>query len=192
MLDTLTRYWWVVTVRGVSAVLFGLMALIWPSITVTVLVLLFGAYSFVDGVFTLASAAFGRPKPTEANRIWLVLSGVAAIFVGVVTFVWPSATALVLLWLIAGWAVVTGVLELMAAVRLRKEITGEWMLALSGLLSILFGVVLILWPEAGALTLIVFIGVFALVFGLALLALSVRLRKISRGTGTVTGRPATV
>jgi uncharacterized membrane protein HdeD (DUF308 family) len=192
MLDTLTRYWWVVTVRGVSAVLFGLIALIWPSITVTVLVLLFGAYSLVDGVSTLASAAFGRPRATAANRIWLVLSGVAAIFVGVVTFFWPSATALVLLWLIAGWAVVTGVMELMAAIRLRKEIQGEWMLAVSGILSILFGVVLILWPEAGALTLILFIGGFAVVFGLALLALGVRLRRISRGTDAISGRPATV
>jgi uncharacterized membrane protein HdeD (DUF308 family) len=185
MLDTLTRYWWAVAVRGVVAVLFGLMALVWPDVTVLVLVLLFGAYSLVDGVFGLVSAVLGD-RSAMGNRAWLAVESVAGVLIGVVTFAWPQATTLVLLWLIAAWAVVTGVVEVVAAVRLRREIQGEWVLALSGVLSVLFGIALVAWPATGALALVTLIGAFAIVYGLALVMLSLRLRRL-RSERTVPG-----
>jgi uncharacterized membrane protein HdeD (DUF308 family) len=192
VLETLARYWWVVAVRGVAAVLFGLLAIIWPAITVTVLVLLFGAYALVDGVLALGSAIFGG-RSAEGRRPWLALEGVAGVLTGVLTFLWPGITTLVLLWLIAAWVLVTGVLEVVAAVRLRREMQGEWLLALSGVLSVVFGILLIIWPTAGAVTVVWLIGIYAMVFGIALIALSLRLRKIYQG-GTAlpgAGRPAT-
>jgi uncharacterized membrane protein HdeD (DUF308 family) len=190
MLETLTRYWWAVAVRGVAAVLFGLMALVWPGVTLLVLVILFGAYSLVDGVLGLISAAMGD-RAAMGRRGWLILESVAGILIGVITFVWPGATTLVLLWLIAAWAIVTGVLEVVAAVRLRREIQGEFFLALSGALSVLFGLLLIFWPATGALALITLIGAFAIVYGLALIVLAYRLRKLRReGTVPGTSQPA--
>jgi len=192
MLETLARYWWVVAVRGVAAVLFGLLAIIWPEITVTVLVLLFGAYALVDGVLALFTALFGG-RSAEGRRLWLALEGVAGVLIGVLTFLWPGITTLVLLWLIAAWVLVTGVIEIVAAVRLRREIEGEWLLALSGVLSVVFGILLVIWPTAGAVTVVWLIGIYAMVFGIALIALSLRLRKIYQG-GTAlpgAGRPAT-
>lgn len=192
MLERLARYWWVVAVRGVAAVLFGLMAIIWPAITVTVLVLLFGAYALVDGVLALFTALFGGDS-SEGRRPWLALEGVAGVLTGVLTFLWPGITTLVLLWLIAAWVLVTGVLEIVAAARLRREIEGEWLLGLSGVLSVVFGILLVIWPTAGAVTVVWLIGIYAVVFGVALIALSLRLRKIYQG-GTAlpgAGRPAT-
>jgi uncharacterized membrane protein HdeD (DUF308 family) len=192
MLETLARYWWAVAVRGVAAVLFGLMAIIWPAITVTVLVLLFGAYALVDGVLALATAIFGG-RSAGGRRLWLALEGVAGVLTGVITFVWPGITTLALLWLIAAWVLVTGVLEIVAAVRLRREMEGEWLLALSGVLSVVFGILLIVWPTAGAVTVVWLIGIYAVVFGVAVIALSLRLRKIYQGgaAGAGAGRPAT-
>jgi uncharacterized membrane protein HdeD (DUF308 family) len=196
MLETLTRYWWAVALRGVAAVLFGLMALVWPGITLFALVILFGAYALVDGVFTLV-AALGRRDRADApagSRGLLIVQGVAGILLGILAFVWPGITALALLYLIAAWAVVTGVLEIVAAVRLRRELRREWLLALSGALSVVFGVLLVIWPAAGVLTLVVLIGVSAIVFGVTLLMLGVRLRQQREGRGAVTGnrqRPAT-
>jgi uncharacterized membrane protein HdeD (DUF308 family) len=145
-------------------VLFGLMALILPSITLIVLVALFGAYVLVDGVIALGTAIFGD-RSTTGRRGWLVVEGIAGIVTGILTFAWPGVTALVLLWLIAGWALVTSVLEIVAAVRPRREIQGEWLLALSGALSVLFGILLVAWPAAGALTVVFLIGAYAIVFG---------------------------
>lgn len=191
MLLTLTRYWWAVVLRGVAAVLFGLMALIWPGITVIVLVALFGAYALVDGIIGLGTAVFGGRE--RGRRGWLVVEGIAGVLAGIFTFAWPGITALVLLWLIAAWALVTGVLEIVAAVRLRREIQGEWLLALSGVLSVLFGILLAVWPAAGALSVVFVIGIYAIVFGVALVGLGLRLRRLRRDTGTVPAarRPAT-
>jgi uncharacterized membrane protein HdeD (DUF308 family) len=189
MLETLTRYWWAVALRGALAILFGVTALVWPGITLFALVLLFGAYSLVDGVFTLAAALGGRDRGTTdtGSRIWLVVQGVAGIIIGVLAFVWPGITALALLWLIGIWAVVIGVLEVIAAVRLRRE----WLLGLSGAATALFGILLIAWPATGALTLIALIGISAVVFGVALLAFAERLRRQQRATTGSHRRPAT-
>ena len=191
MLETLARNWWAVALRGAAALLFGLLALIWPGVTVLVLVALFGAYALVDGAFALGIAIFGR-RDGGGSRGWLIVEGIAGILAGILTFAWPGVTALVLLWLIAAWALVTGVLEIVAAVRLRREIQGEWVLALSGVLSVLFGILLIVWPGAGALAVVFLIAIYAIVFGVVLLALALRLRRLHRG-GMATGsqRPAT-
>jgi uncharacterized membrane protein HdeD (DUF308 family) len=198
MLETLTRYWWVEVVRGLAAVLFGVMALIWPGITLFALVVLFGAYALVDGVFTLI-AAFGRRESAvarrDSSRGWLIAQGIAGILLGILTFVWPGITTLALLFVIAGWAIVTGVLEIIAAVRLRREMRREWLLALSGLLSVVFGILLAVWPASGALALVIFIGISAIVFGITLLAFGIRLymHRHRREERPVTGghRPAT-
>lgn len=195
MLATLTRYWWAVALRGAVAILFGLLALIWPSITLIVLVALFGAYALVDGIIGLGTAFLGGGDRSRdrSRRGWLIVEGIAGIILGVVTFAWPGITALVLLWVIAAWALATGVLEIVAAIRLRYEIEGEWLLAVSGVLSILFGILLIVWPAAGALALVVLIGIYAIVFGAVLVGLGLRLRRMRQESGTVPGtsRPAT-
>jgi uncharacterized membrane protein HdeD (DUF308 family) len=157
-------------------VLFGLMALILPSITLIVLVALFGAYVLVDGVIALGTAIFGD-RSTTGRRGWLVVEGIAGIVTGILTFAWPGVTALVLLWLLAGWALVTSVLEIVAAVRPRREIQGEWLLALSGALSVLFGILLVAWPAAGALTVVFLIGAYAIVFGAVHVGLGLRHRQ---------------
>src|SRR2546423_1350819 len=177
MLETLTRHWWVLAVRGALAVLFGLLALIWPGITVLALVALFGAYCLVDGVIAIGTALFGGVA-AAGRRGWLVVEGIAGVVAGIITFAWPGITTLVLLWLIAFWALVTGVMEIVAAIRLRRELQGEWLLIVSGALSVLFGILLIVWPASGALALITLIGIYALIFGVALIALGFRLRRV--------------
>jgi uncharacterized membrane protein HdeD (DUF308 family) len=191
MFDMMTRTWWAVALRGAVAVIFGLLALIWPGITLLALVILFGAYAFTDGAFALGSAFFGE-NADGRSRAWLAVQGVAGIVLGLVAFFWPDVTALVLLYVIAAWAIVTGVLGVIAAIRLRKEIRGEWLMALSGVLSVVFGLLLAIWPGAGALTLVLFIGAFALLFGAVLIGLGLRLRHLRHdGSPAGTARPAT-
>ncbi|RZU51152.1 uncharacterized membrane protein HdeD (DUF308 family) [Krasilnikovia cinnamomea] len=195
MVEMLSRYWWAVVLRGIAAILFGVVALVWPGPTVFALVLLFGAYVLVDGVFTLASV-LGRNRDgvRTGSRGWLIVQGIAAVLIGILTFVWPGATTLVLLWLIAAWALITGVLQVVAAVRLRREMRHEWLLALSGVLSVAFGILLIVWPAAGALAVLTLIGAYAILFGTALAVFGVRLHRNRPDARAVTGtrnRPAT-
>ncbi|MBV8678596.1 MAG: HdeD family acid-resistance protein [Planctomycetaceae bacterium] len=178
MVIVLARNWWALVLRGLFAVLFGIIALAWPGITLGALVLLYGAYALADGVFAIASVMAGR---TWGRPWWsLLVEGLVGIAVGIMTFAWPGITALVLLYLIAAWAFVTGIFEIVAAIRLREEIRGEWLLALSGILSVLFGVALVIWPGAGALALIWVIGAYAIAFGVLMIALGFRLRSWSR------------
>ena len=180
MLDVLTRYWWAVALRGALAVVFGLVALVWPGVTIIVLVALFGAYVLVDGVIALGAAVFGGPRPAR-RRGWLIFEAVTGIAAGVITFVWPGITALALLMVIAAWAVITGVVEIVAAVRLRRELEGEWLLAVSGVASIVFGLLLAIRPSAGAVAVVWLIGAYAILFGAVLVALGLRLRKLHHG-----------
>lgn len=188
MLETLTRHWWVLAIRGGAAVIFGLLAFIWPGITVLALVLLFGAYALVDGVLALYAALAGRPW-AEGRRGWLALEGVAGVLAAIGAVVWPGMTALVLLYLIAAWAVVTGVAEIGAAIRLRRDIQGEWLMALSGLLSIVFGLLAFFFPGAGAVAVVWLIATYAIFFGAVLEGLAFRLRRAAV-SGGVTSAPA--
>jgi uncharacterized membrane protein HdeD (DUF308 family) len=177
MLEYLSRHWWTLAVRGALAVLFGLAALIWPHITLRVLVWLFGFYAVVDGLLALAALLVGG-RQVSGRRGWLIFEGIVGIAAGVFAFLWPGITALVLVYLIAAWAVVTGLLEVVAAIVLRRELHGEWLLALAGVLSVAFGVFLAVRPGEGAIALVSLIGLFAIVFGVALLALGARLRQL--------------
>jgi uncharacterized membrane protein HdeD (DUF308 family) len=178
MLNVLSRHWWIIALRGLLAVVFGLLALIWPNATVQVLVLLFGIYVLVDGIFTLFSALANR----EGDGEWwlLLVEALTGIGAGILTFIWPRATALVLLYLIAGWAILTGILELIAAFRLRREVEGEWALALAGFASVVLGLLLALRPGSGLVVVVWFVGAYALLFGVLLILLGFRLRGLRR------------
>jgi uncharacterized membrane protein HdeD (DUF308 family) len=179
MLEYLARHWWSVALRGALAVVFGVVAWIWPAITVHALVLLFGFYALVDGLLALAALLLGGSL-VRGRRGWLVVEGIAGIAAGVISFLWPGITALVLLYLIAAWAIATGVLEVVVAIWLRRELRGEWLLALGGVVSVLFGVFLIVRPGEGAVAVVWLIGLFAIVFGAALIGLGLRLRRLGR------------
>ena len=171
MLHTLVANWWALALRGLAAVVFGLLTFFLPGITLVTLVLLFGAYALVDGIFNLI--AFFR----VASHQWaLLIEGVIGIIAGVITFAWPAITAIVLLYVIAFWAILTGIFEIIAGIRLRKVITNEWLLLVMGVLSLLFGLLILFAPGAGALAIVLWIGTYALVFGVFLLALAFRLR----------------
>lgn len=166
-----SRHWWTFALRGIAAILFGILAFAWPDITLAVLVLFWGAYALVDGVLSLVSAF----RTTQDHRWGLLLEGLVGIGAGIVTFLWPDVTTLALLYIIAAWALITGVLEVVAAFRLRKVIHDEWWLAIGGIASIVFGVLMLVMPAAGALALVWLIASYAIVFGALLIALAVRL-----------------
>lgn len=178
MVDLLSRGWWVLLLRGLIAIAFGLLALFQPGITLTALILLFGVYVLADGILGVWSGIAGR----KDNRHWwlLLLGGVISIAVGILTFIAPAATAFVLLLYIAFWAIFTGVVQVSAAIRLRKEIQGEWVLILAGAVSVVFGVLLVIWPEAGALSLLWLIGLYTLVLGILNILLAFRVRSGSK------------
>ncbi|NLD71493.1 MAG: HdeD family acid-resistance protein [Chloroflexi bacterium] len=174
MLFDLARRWWVVALRGVVAVVFGILAFVWPELTLLTLITLFGAFALVDGVLSLIA---GLSSIQTNERWWAeLIEGLVGIAFGLVVFFWPEVTALALLYLIAGWAVVTGILEIVAAIRLRRVITGEWAMILGGIASILFGVLLAAFPGAGILGLAWLIGLYAVLFGVLLIIVGLRLR----------------
>lgn len=188
MLAVYTGSWWALVLRGIAAILFGVLAFVWPAITLTALVFLWGAYALVDGIFALAA---GIKTYGENKRWWvLLLEGLLSIVAGVLAFVIPGITALVLLILIASWAIVTGVFEIAAAIQLRKYITGEWLLALAGVASVLFGLALLFNPLAGALAVVWIIGAYAIVFGVLLIALGLRLHSLVKSADRMSPRPA--
>jgi uncharacterized membrane protein HdeD (DUF308 family) len=173
MLVLLSERWYVFAIRGAAAIAFGILTAFWPGSTVLVLTLLFGAYALVDGVTTAVAALRGR----VGEHRWLVaLSGFVGVAAGVITFVWPAITALALLYVVAAWAFVTGVAHIATAVRLRKEISNEWLLGLGGFLSVVVGIALALLPGVGLLSLTWLVGAYAIVLGSVLISLAVRLR----------------
>jgi uncharacterized membrane protein HdeD (DUF308 family) len=176
MLRTLAQNWWAVVLRGVFAILFGLSAFVWPGITLAVLVLLYGAYALLDGVFAVVWSLVGRHP--GAFPWGVLLAGLAGIAIGVVTFLWPGITALALLYVIAVWAIVRGIFEIVAAIALRREIENEWLLGLGGLLSVILGLFLIAAPGAGALAVLWWIGIVAIVLGVLEIALGFRLKDV--------------
>ncbi len=175
VLPLLSRNWWALALRGLAAILFGILAFAWPGITLFVLILFFGAYMLVDGIFAIVAAV--RAAGDEARWWLMLLEGILGVVVGLVAFFWLGLTALALLYLIAAWAIVTGIMEIAAAIRLRREVVGEWALILGGALSVLFGVLLVVIPaRAGLLSLTWLIGAYAVVFGVLLVVLAFRLR----------------
>lgn len=169
----LAQNWWAIAIRGVCGIVFGLIALFLPGATILTLVLFFSAYMLVDGIFGIVAAV----RAASNHQRWglLVLEGVLNIAVGVIAFIWPGLTAVTFVLLIAAWAIVTGVLEIVAAVRLHPEY-GRWWLILSGVASVIFGVLLVVAPLAGVIVVTWWIGAFALIFGIMLLVLAFRLR----------------
>ena len=187
MIHELSRNWGWVALRGGLAILFGVVALASPASAFAALVLVFGAYAFVDGVFALVALFRGGAK----ERFWvLVLEAAVGIGIGILTIARPAATALALLYYVGIWAILTGIFELVAAIRLRKEITGEFWLGLAGVLSVAFGVLLFAAPGGAALALTIWIGVYAIFFGVTLLMLAFRLRRFAGGHSTPGRTPA--
>lgn len=158
--------------RGIAAVLFGLAALFWPGLTLYVLIIFFGAYALVDGIFAIVAGV-----RCGGGRRWLLLAeGVLGVLAGLIAFFYPNITAFVLLYVISFWAIFTGLLRVFTAISLRREIENEWLMGLSGVLSVIFGVLLAALPSVGLLSLVWLIGIYALIFGVALIVLSFRLR----------------
>jgi uncharacterized membrane protein HdeD (DUF308 family) len=178
MLALLGRNWWTVVLRGVIAVLLGLAALGWPQITLEVLVILLGAYLLVDGAFAIFTGVRDRSR----HRQWwlLLLEGLAGIVAGAIALFLPGITALVLIYVLAAWALITGILEILAAIRLREELRGEWLLVLGGVASILFAVIVALRPTAGMIALVWLIAIYAIIFGILFIILGLRLRSWAR------------
>lgn len=173
LLHKLAKNWWALALRGVAAIVFGILAFAWPGITVVSLVILYGAYALVDGVFSIFAAISGG---TPAPRWWLAVVGIIGILAGLIAFANPVLVGLYLLIFIGIWAIVSGIFEIIGAIRLRKEIDNEWLLILHGLLSVLFGIVMLVEPVTGALALIWVIGAYAIAAGILMIALAFRLK----------------
>lgn len=171
MLHLLAKNWWALLIRGLVAIAFGILTFMWPGLTLIYLVYLFGFYALFDGIFNLV-ASFRTPGEHWA----FILEGILGIVAAFLTFFWPGITAIVLLYVIAFWAILTGIFEIVGGVRLRHVIRNEFWLILMGILSILFGAFILIAPGAGALAIVIWIGAYALVFGVMMVILSVRLR----------------
>jgi uncharacterized membrane protein HdeD (DUF308 family) len=174
LLHALAKKWWLLLLRGIAAIVFGVLAFAWPGLTLLTLILLYGAFALTDGVIAIIAAITGG---APGGRWWLAIVGILGIAVGALTFMLPGMTALILLLAIAGWAVAIGVLQIIGAIRLRKEIDNEWFLIVSGVISVLFGLALLVNPGAGALALVWVIGIYAIIAGVLYIALAFRLKK---------------
>ena len=179
LLSSLADNWWLLLLRGVAAIAFGVLAFFWPGLTLITLTVLWGAYALVDGVIAIW-AAFNASGGDAGPRWWLGLSGVAGILAGVVTFYYTGETTLVLLMFIAVWAIIIGALQIWGAIALRKVLQDEWLLILSGVLSIAFGAVLLAQPAAGALAFVWMIAWYAIFFGGLYVVLAFRLKQYKR------------
>jgi len=187
MLTELANGWWLVLLRGLCALAFGVLAFMWPGLSLLTLVLLYGIYALADGVLAIGAAVTGRRGAVPTW--WLVLIGALGIAAGIVTFSWPGLTAIALLVTIAVWAIVKGAGEIAGAIALRKHVENEWLLVLSGLLSVVFGALLLTSPGAGALALAWLIAAWAIAFGIVHVGLAFRLRALKQH---VPGHPGAV
>ncbi|MFA5567794.1 MAG: DUF308 domain-containing protein [Trueperaceae bacterium] len=188
MFRLFTTNWWAIVLRGVVGLLFGIAALVWPALTLTVLLALFAAFALVDGAFALVAVLFGRAE----GRWWVQLvEGLISIAAGLVTLAVPGLTAVAFVLVVAAWAVLSGIFRIVMAIRLRKEIDNEWLLALGGVLSLVLGIVFFARPGVGILSMVWVLGLYALLFGLTLIVLGFRLRglkgRIERGVEALGG-----
>jgi uncharacterized membrane protein HdeD (DUF308 family) len=170
------KHWWQIALRGFLALIFGILVLAWPGVSLFILAIIFGAYVFVDGIFTLVAAV--NYKAGAGRRTWLFIRGIAGIIVGLITFFWPAITELALVLLIAAWALVTGVMELVFAFKANQNTAIRWMFAISGILSLILGFLLLARPIIGALVIIWVIGAYAVLAGILLIILGFRLRSV--------------
>ena len=180
MLGQLSGAWWLVLLRGLAAIVFGVLTLVWPSLTLVTLIVLYAVFAIADGAFSLLGAIRGG---TMAPRWWLAVSGLLSVAAGIIALVLPDLTAIALIIFIGVWSIARGLFEIVGAIRLRKEIDNEWSLILSGAVSVLFGLIVVVAPGAGAIALLWLIAVFAIVTGVLLVALSLRLRAASGRVG---------
>lgn len=178
LVNIFSRNWWLLLIRGVVAILFGILLWLQPEISLMAMLLFFGTFALIDGTLGIWTAIAGH----KMHEHWWVLFlwGLIGIAVGILTFAVPGVTALALLFYIAIWAVATGALQIVAAIRLRKEITGEWLLFLGGLASLIFGILLMIQPTAGVLALLWLIGTYAIIFGILLVSLAFKTRTFSK------------
>ncbi len=177
MVEAMTRNWGAIALRGVIAVLFGVIAIVWPGPTVGVLVILLAAFALVEGVANIAAGVRGREG-------WAIAEGVISVVVGIVIVIWPAITALVLLYIVATWAIITGIVRIVAAIQLRRVIRNELLLVGSGLASVIFGVIAAVFPGAGILALIWLLGAWLIVLGVLLIALALSLRQLAHAPST--------
>lgn len=184
MLMELARKWWVLLLNGICAIIFGIIAFTWPGMTLLWLAIVYGVYCLFDGV-TMIIVSVNRSRRGES---WgqMLFQGIISLIAGAIALCWPAITAIALLFVIAAWAIVRGITEIIAAVRLRKVISNEWLLVLAGIISVLFGLLLIARPGVGALSVIWIIASFAIVHGIVLIALSFKLHKLGGITATPT------
>ena len=175
-LQALTKGWWIMLLRGLAAVAFGVLAFAWPGLTLLTLIILFAVYALVDGLFALFSIFGSRDHGVSAW--WLLLVGLAGIAAAAITYFWPGITALMLVMIIGAWAFAHGIFEIVAAFQVRKDFEDWWILALSGVISVIFGGLLLFNPGAGALALVWLIGLYAVIFGILLIILSFRLKSV--------------
>ncbi len=168
------RNWWMLAVRGVLAIIFGLVALLFPGIAILAFIYVFAAYAIIDGIVAIAVSLSERG--TFSRWTWVLVEGILGVLAGIVAIAYPGLTALVLLYIVAAWAVLTGILEIVAAFTFRGQIALEWALNLAGLFSILFGLLLFIHPGAGILTILWLVGVYAIVFGVLFIIRAFQLR----------------
>lgn len=166
--------WWLLVLRGVLAIIFGIVAWVWPGLNLTTLIILVGAWLLVDGAFQIVFAILNRARVDSV--LPLIIGGLISVIGGIVILAWPGLSAIALIYLIGAWAVITGIFEIVAAIQLRKEIENEWAIGIGGLISIAFGAVVLIFPGDGAVALVWLIGIFAIVLGIALIAAGFRLR----------------
>ena len=189
MKHILSLNWDLVLLRGILAILFGIATLVLPPMTLVVLVTLFGAYALVSGIITTIMAIKDRKEQSDWGLY--LLYGLVSIAAGVLTFVYPGITTISLFYVIVAWAIASGILEIVLAIQLRKVIKGEWWLVLSGILSVVFGILCLVQPVAGALSVLWLIGLYAIVYGAALVVLAFRLRDVEvKVDNLLTNRPA--
>lgn len=177
VLELLARNWWAVALRGAIAILFGILLLAWPGPSLLVLVITFGAFALLDGLTSITAAV----RAARGHESWgsFLLVGITGILAALITWFWPGITALALGFVIGAWAIVSGILAIVAAIELRREMKGEFWLGLSGALAVLFGILVFANPAAGALAIVALLGIFAILFGVSLLVLAFRVRSLS-------------
>ena len=187
MLPLLARNWWLIAIRGIAAIVLGVLAFVWPGLTVAILVALFGAYALVDGVSLLISLVRGD-RSVRSHAVAVGIMGLAGVIAGILTFLFPGWTALTLTLLVGAWEIILGVVQIVAAVRLRREISGEAWMVLGGVITTLFGLYIVLLPGAGLLSLVWLVGFWAIVFGISSLLLAWRLRAHHTGAAATAPR----